>query len=95
MDKKMVCKCEEEMDRSKLHKFRREGEGGFDGNNPIFKSAHYVAIGNLFKEMEDDSRIEGESYNVILRYFNNLFESDNPKFDSDRFHEFIQGLRKR
>lgn len=95
MDKKMVCKCEEEIDRNKLHKFRREGEGGFDGSSPIFSHIHHITIGTIFTKMMDDSRIEGESYNIVLRYFNDMFESDNPKFDSDRFHDFVQGIKKR
>lgn len=87
MEKKMICKCDE--DKSKQHAFRRDGEGGFSGNKPVFSHAHYVAIGNILKRYirSDDG---GEIFNEFVR----IFEEDNNKFDRDGFVDFVEGRRK-
>lgn len=87
MEKRMVCKCDE--DKSKQHAFRSDDEGGFSGNTPIFSQKHYIAIGNILKRYihSDDG---GEIFNEFIR----IFEEDNNKFDRDRFVDFVEGKRK-
>lgn len=88
MDKRMVCKCEdEEIDRSRLHNFRREGEGGFMGNTPIFSKKHYEVIAKLIKyTYKDRNNISGVE---IINNFIGIFEKDSSRFDADKFREYI------
>jgi hypothetical protein len=53
---------------------------------PKYTRRHYLELGGMYK---------GDPFNPKVRQMADMFAADNPRFQRDRFMEFVQGKRKR
>jgi len=58
-----------------------------------FTKQHYVAIADLFKEIRSFARHQkiypADYFERQVDKFDNMFKEDNPRYESDKFRDYI------
>ena len=56
----------------------------------MFTTKHYKAIATLLADLRRDGRQRDREAAIVMQgHLGDFFKKDNPKFNSDKFHNFI------
>jgi hypothetical protein len=62
---------------------------------PAFTRRHYVAIATVMSELKDSHHTDDLTLDKTTQRLSDLFRSDNPRFNSDKFEDVCRCLLKR